>query len=91
MSPVRPKWFYTYILMSQKDGRFYTGVTDDLNRRLKQHNTGLVPSTLRRLPVEMVYFEACLSKDDAYRREKYLKTGMGKRFLGNRLRGGLTG
>jgi len=39
MNPVRPtKWFYTYILMSQKDREFYTGVTDNLNRRLEQHN-----------------------------------------------------
>jgi len=102
MNPVRPikggsngvrpkKWFYTYILMNQKDREFYTGVTDNLNRRLEQHNAGLVLSTKYRLPLKLIYFEACLNKDDAYRRERYLKTGMGKRFLKNRLKGGLTG
>jgi len=92
MNPVRPKkWFYTYIFMNQKDREFYTGVTDNLNRRLEQHNAGLVLSTKHRLPLKLIYFEACLKKDDAYHRERYLKTGMGKRFLKNRLKGGLTG
>lgn len=92
MNPVRPKkWFYTYVLISQKDMEFYTDVTDNLNKRLEQHNAGLVLSTKHRLPLELIYFEACLNKDDAYRRERYLKTGMGKRFLKNRLKGGLTG
>ena len=91
MSPVRPKWFYTYVLMGQKDKKFYTGVTNYLQRRVEQHNTGLVLSTKQRVPLKLIYFEACLDKYDAYRREKYLKTGMGKRFLRNRLRGGLTG
>ncbi|MGB2809855.1 MAG: GIY-YIG nuclease family protein [Sedimentisphaerales bacterium] len=91
MNPVRPKWFYTYVLMSQKDRKFYTGVTNNLKKRFEQHNDGFVFSTKYRLPVKLVYFEACLNKHDAYRREKYLKTGMGKRFLKNRLKGGLTG
>ncbi len=91
MNPVRPQWFYTYVLMSQKDKEFYTGVTNNLKRRLEQHNAKLVLSTKHRVPLKLVYFEACLDKNDAYRREKYLKTGMGKRFLKNRLKGGLTG
>lgn len=91
MNPVRPKWFYTYVLMSEKDLKFYTGSTNNLNKRLEQHNAGLVRSTNHRLPVKLIYFEACLDKHDAYQREKYLKTGMGKRFLKNRLKGGLTG
>ena len=91
MNPVRPKWFYIYVLANQKDGKFYTGVTNTLKRRFEQHNAGLVFSMKHRVPLKLVYFEACLDKHDAYRREKYLKTGMGKRFLKNRLKGGLTG
>ena len=91
MSPVRPEWFYTYVLKSKKDMKFYTGVTNNLKRRIAQHNTGLVPSTKSRIPFELVYFEGCLAKSDAYAREKYLKSGMGKRYLRNRLKGGLTG
>lgn len=85
MNPVRPIWFYTYVLKSKKDGNLYTGTTNDLKQRLKQHNDGFVFSTKQRRPFELIYFEACLNKEDAYRREKYLKTGMGKRYLKNRL------
>jgi len=91
VNPVRPSWFYTYVLISQKDEGFYTGVTNNLKRRFEQHNAGLVFSTKHRVPMKLIYFEACLNKGDASRREKYLKTGMGKRFLKNRLKGGLTG
>ncbi len=85
MNPVRPPWFYTYVLKSNKDGNIYTGCTNNLKQRLEQHNSGLVHSTKHRRPLELIYFEACLDKNDAYRRERYLKTGMGKRYLRNRL------
>ena len=91
MNPVRPGYFYTYVLRSEKTGIFYTGTTNNLKRRLEQHNSGNVYYTRNKLPMRLVYFEACLNKDDAYRRERYLKTGMGKRYLKNRLKGGLTG
>ncbi len=91
MNPVRPGYFYTYVLTSDKTGTFYTGATNNLERRLERHNSGNVYYTKNKLPVRLVYFEACLNKDDAYRRERYLKTGMGKRYLKNRLKGGLTG
>ncbi len=63
----------------------------DLKQRLEQHKKGQVYYTKNKLPVKLVYFEACLNSDDACRRERYLKTGMGKRYLRNRLKGGLTG
>lgn len=91
MNPVRPCWFYTYVLKCEKTGTFYTGTTNNLERRSEQHNRGEVYSTKNKLPVKLVYFEACLNKDDAYRRERYLKTGMGKRYIKNRIKGGLTG
>jgi len=91
MNPVRPFWIYTYVLKSEKVGTFYTGTTNNLERRLEQHNKGQVYHTKNKLPMRLIYFEACLSKDDAYHRERYLKTGMGKRYLKNRMRGGLTG
>jgi putative endonuclease len=87
MNPVRPVWFYTYVLKNQIDNTFYTGVTTDLKKRLDEHNKGLVTSTKHRRPLQLIYYEACLNKGDAYRREKYLKTGMGKRYLKNRLKG----
>jgi len=78
-------FYYTYILKSKKDGNFYTGSTKDLRKRLMQHNNGLSTYTKGRGPFEVIYYEACLEEEKARSRELYLKTGMGKRYLKNRL------
>jgi putative endonuclease len=78
--------YYTYVIQSGKDKRFYTGFTRDLRNRLNDHNSGKVASTKNRGPFLLVYYEACLNEQDATAREKYLKSGMGKRYLKNRLR-----
>jgi putative endonuclease len=78
--------YYVYVLLSQKDSRFYTGSTSDLRRRIQQHNSGNVESTMNRRPLELVYYEACRNQDDAKAREMYLKSGMGKKYIHNRLR-----
>ena len=82
---------YVYAIQSSRDKKFYVGSTNDLKRRVKQHNDGLVPATKRRRPLKLVYYEACISKNDAIRREKYLKTAWGKRYIKNRLEDYLTG
>ena len=79
--------FYVYVLLSKVDNQFYTGATSDLKSRLQKHDDGQVPSTSKRRPLKLIYYEACLEKGDAIKREKYLKTGMGKRYLRNRLMG----
>lgn len=91
MNPVRPQYFYTYVLKCEKTGVFYTGCTKNLKERLKQHSNGEVHYTSNKLPIILLYYEACLNQEDAYRRERYLKTGMGKRYLRGRIKGGLTG
>ena len=83
--------YYTYVLQSKKDKQFYTGYTDDLKDRLSLHNAGKVESTKNRLPVKLIYYEACLSQRDATHREKYLKTTWGKRYIKTRLKNYLTG
>jgi len=82
--------FYTYLLLSQKDGQFYTGSTQDLQKRFKAHSTGQMISTKNRGPFKLIYYEACLNEQDARVRERYLKTGMGKRYLKNCLKRFLT-
>jgi putative endonuclease len=84
-------FFYIYVLRSLKDGDFYTGYTHDLRKRIDEHKKGAVFSTKHRLPVELIYYEACLSQQDATHREKYLKTAWGKRYLKVRLKHYLTG
>ena len=83
--------FYTYVLQSQKDGKFYTGFTKNLKLRFEQHNKGLVESTKDRSPFKLIYYEVCLDQEDALRREKYLKSFHGKMFLKKRLKSYLTG
>ncbi len=78
--------FYTYVLRNKKDKRWYTGCTNDLRKRFKEHNEDQNDSTKGRGPFEIIYCEICLNEHDAYTREKYLKTGMGKRYLKNRLK-----
>jgi putative endonuclease len=78
--------FYTYVLESQKDGRWYSGFTKDLRKRFMEHGRGKVASTKRRGPFILIYYEACINASDAVAREKYFKTGMGKRFLRNRMK-----
>lgn len=78
--------YYIYILVSKRDHGLYTGCTSDLRARLLKHNEGGVAATIARRPLRLIYYEACLSRDDAFRREKYLKSGRGKKYLRNRLR-----
>jgi len=83
--------YYTYILESLKDSKFYTGFTKDLKLRFEQHEKGLVNSTKDRRPLRLIYYEACLNQEDATKREKYLKTYNGRSFLRKRLKSYLTG
>ena len=83
--------FYTYILQSEADGKFYAGFTKNLKLRFEQHNKRLVASTKDRWPLKLIYYEACLDQNDATKREKYFKTYHGKMFIKKRLKSYLTG
>ena len=85
------QFYYVYVLRSLKDGNLYVGATQDLRLRLQQHEAGNVQSTAHRRPLELIYYEACRSQHDAFKREKYLKSAWGKRYLKTRLAGYLTG
>ncbi len=78
-------FYYTYVLRSLKDDKLYVGWSDDLRNRVRKHNDGQVESTKNRLPMMLIYYEACLSKDKAIRREKALKTGFGRKYLKDRI------
>ncbi|MEK7575688.1 MAG: GIY-YIG nuclease family protein [Patescibacteria group bacterium] len=78
--------FYIYIIKSRKNGKLYTGLTNDLRKRFNQHNENKSTWTKKKGPWDLIYYEACLNEEDAGSREKYLKTGMGKRYVKNRLK-----
>ena len=77
--------FYTYVLKSLKDNKLYIGWSKDLRTRLEKHNKGMIEATKYRLPMELIYYEACRDKEKAIAREKQLKTGFGRAYLKRRL------
>ncbi len=72
---------YTYILISEKDGKLYIGSTSDLKARIDNHVKGFVTATKHRRPVVLVHYEAFLHLRDAKRRELFLKGGKGHEEL----------
>jgi putative endonuclease len=69
--------YFVYILKSLKDGKLYTGCTDDVERRLVEHNSGKSTATRNRRPLVLVHSESFESKSDALKREYFLKTKKG--------------
>ena len=70
--------YYVYILKSERNGKLYKGLTGDLKRRIREHNSGNSTFTRANGPWKLVYYEAFLSKEDARREELFLKSGKGK-------------
>ena len=70
-----------YILISCKTGRTYVGYSNDVEKRLKQHNVGSVKSTKHGIPWSLLYFEQCENISEANDRERYFKSGAGRRKL----------
>jgi len=79
-------FFYVYVLESLKDKKRYIGFTTNIRKRLEEHQKGKSFATKSRLPMKCIYIEACTNRNDAERREKYLKTTRGRRFLVKRLK-----
>lgn len=78
--------YYVYVLQSLKDHEWYIGFTEDIGRRVEEHNSGKNSSTKNRVPFKLIYYEAYLNKSDALGREKFLKSGSGHGFIKKQLR-----
>ncbi|MEK7580482.1 MAG: GIY-YIG nuclease family protein [Patescibacteria group bacterium] len=74
-------FYYIYLLQSLKNDTLYIGFTENLRKRLQEHNRGLNFSTKPFKPWKLIHYEAYLNEKDARRREKYLKTSQGSRPL----------
>lgn len=85
-NPVRDHYLYVYLLQSLKSGKWYTGYTNDLRKRFNEHQSNRSRYTKGRGPFKLIYYEASLNEYDARARELYLKSGMGRRYLKNRLK-----
>jgi len=78
--------WYVYVLSSRKKDSWYIGSTRDLQKRILRHNSGKNKSTKHGIPWKLIYCEISLNRNDARAREKYLKSGMGRKYLKNRLK-----
>lgn len=80
--------FYVYLLEHTKDKSWYTGYTEDLKRRLKEHQSasGYRTTSLKKGKYRLIYYESYLNKLDALGREKYLKSGSGRKYLQKQLK-----
>lgn len=72
---------YVYILQSLKNRSLYIGYTTDLKKRFKEHNSGESLATKPFRPYELIFYEIFLNRLDAKNREKYLKSGYGRRTI----------
>ncbi|MEP2239944.1 MAG: GIY-YIG nuclease family protein [Maribacter sp.] len=70
-----------YILRSEADGRLYKGMTNNLRKRIEEHNSGKNKSTKGFLPWVLVYNEEFETRIEARVREKYFKSGIGRAYL----------
>ena len=77
--------WYVYVLRSSIDKNLYVGSTNDINRRLTEHNLGKVDSTKNRTPLNMEAYFAVKEQSRAIELEKYFKTGSGRAFLNSRI------
>ncbi len=84
--------YFVYVLRSEWDGKHYIGSTEDVTRRLSEHNRGRTRSLKRRRPLELVYVEKFDSSEQARKREKQLKSFKGgeafRRLLAERCQSG---
>jgi len=78
--------FYVYILKSKKNQRLYTGITNDLRRRFREHNEkrGSI-YTSKNAPFDLIFYEAYLNKKDATKAELFFKSGYGREVLKDKL------
>jgi len=77
--------YYVYILKGLLNGKLYIGSTDNLKRRVIEHNRGKVASTKSALPWRLIYYEAHLNKTLARKAEIFYKTGQGRRQIKKKL------
>ena len=73
--------FYVYVLLSRKDNNLYIGFSSNLKNRIQAHFSGNVTATKNRRPLKLIYYEAYVNEQDAKKREVFLKSGSGHKFL----------
>jgi putative endonuclease len=76
--------YVTYIVFSSKIKRFYTGHTEDFERRLQEHNRGKTPGMAKGVPWKLIYLKELPSRKEAMKLEKFIKKRGAARFLNDK-------
>ena len=77
---------YVYVLQSESDQGLYIGYSKNLKRRLSEHFSGKAQATACRGPWKLIYYEAYIEEEDAMGRERFLKSGAGRKYLDRQLK-----
>lgn len=78
--------YFVYVLKSLKDKKYYYGLTSNIERREKEHNDGFVTATKSRRPLQLIYFETANTLKEARQRERYFKSGFGRKYIANKIK-----
>ena len=78
--------YYTYVLLNTKEKKLYLGFTQDLKIRMELHRQGFLRNEKNSTSLILIYLEACMDKKDAMRRDRFLNSFLGKRYLKKRLK-----
>ena len=73
--------YYVYLLKSYKTGNLYTGFTRNLKKRMYYHKLGTTRHTAKNGPYKLIYYEAFLNEADAFNRERFFKSGWGRKHI----------
>jgi putative endonuclease len=73
--------FFVYVIRSLKDGKLYVGLTNNVEKRISEHNDGKCIATKLRRPFTLLYYESFSNRTEAAKREKFFKSGKGREFL----------
>lgn len=77
--------YFVYLLQSSKDKSYYAGVTEDIEKRIKEHNSGFSKYSSTKRPYSLVWYCVFSDKKKAYNFERYLKAGSGMAFRNKHL------
>ena len=77
--------YFVYVIKSKIDNKLYYGFTNNLKKRLENHNNKKVKSTKSRAPFELIYYENADNIQSARQKEKYFKSGFGRKYIKNKI------
>ena len=80
-NPSERKMFFVYVIKSLSHKNRYVGSTDNIDKRIREHNLGKCRYTKGRIPWSLIFSETYSTRNEAMKRERFLKSGKGREWL----------